>query len=150
MESHWSAEEIQERMRESGELLLKLSESPDTLAELRGALDAFDLQRFREALDRGLGGFAPPGDKCDPYVRVFITILKPPKYVRRCEWVFKRLEQDGGEQLANAVSAGISAEDLTDLLEAIGLLRCWWEPESQDEILEVNKFVQGVCPPGTF
>jgi len=48
------------------------------------------------------------------------------------------------------LSAGISAEALTELLEALGLIRCWWERESQDEIIEVNKFVQGVCPPGSF
>jgi len=48
------------------------------------------------------------------------------------------------------LSAGISAEALTELLEALGLIRCWRERESQDEIIEVDKFVQGVCPPGSF
>lgn len=150
MQNHSSAQAIQDRMHGAGELLLRLSESPDALGELRGALDAYDLKRFRAALDEGLGGFRPSPDKCDPYVRVIITIVKPPKYVRRCEWIYKRLEPAEGQQLADAVSAGISAEALTDLLEALGLIRCWWERESQDEIIEVDKFVQGVCPPGSF
>jgi hypothetical protein len=150
MQSDSSAQEMQEHMRGAGELLLELSDRPDTLGELRDALDALDLGRFRQGLGEGLGGLQPPDDMCDPYVRVIVTILKPPKYVRRCEWVFKRLEPADGEQIANAVSGGISAEALTEQLEARGLLRCWWERQDQNETLEVDKFVQGICPPGTY
>jgi hypothetical protein len=150
MRDDQSVQAIQERMLGAGELLLKLGENPEALGELRAALDADDLERFRAALDEGLGGFSPPPDKCDPYVRVVITIAKPPKYVRRCTWVGQSLEAAQGQQLAKAVSAGLSAEPLIALLEALGLIRCRWERESQDEVIVAEKFVQGMCPPGTF
>jgi hypothetical protein len=150
MKDDSSIRAIQERMLEAGELLRKLGEEPDAIGELRAALDAEDLERFRSALERGLGGFAPPPDKCDPYVRVVIATVKPPKYVRRCAWVYQGLEPAEGERLAEAVATGISAERLSAVLEALGLIRCTWERESQDEVLVLDKFVQGMCPPGTF
>jgi hypothetical protein len=150
MKNGSSIKAIQERMLEAGDLLHKLGEAPEALGELRAALDAEDLGRFRAALEEGLGGFAPPPDKCDPYVRVVIAILKPPKYVRRCVWVYQSLEPAQGERLAEAVATGISAERLIEVLEGLGLIRCTWERESQDELLVLDKFVQGMCPPGTF
>jgi hypothetical protein len=81
---------------------------------------------------------------------VIITILKPPKYVRRCEWVPRLVDPDEGEQFAAAVRKGIDEEAFRDLLERFGLLRCWWERQSQDEITIADKFMQGICPPGSF
>jgi len=150
MNDHSPVPEIQDRMRGAGELLSRLSERPEPLGELRGALDNLDLSRFRKALGEGLGGLEVPPDKCDPYVRVIVTILKPPKFVRRCEWVPRLVAPEEGAGLAGSVSGGISAEKLTELLEALGLIKCEWVREDQNEILEVDKFVQGICPPGTF
>jgi hypothetical protein len=150
MNDHSSVHEIQDRVRGAAELLTQLAERPEPLGELRGALDSLDVSRFRKTLGEVLGGFEPPPDRCDPYVRVIVTILKPPKFVRRCEWVVKRLEAGDGATLAEAVSGGISAEKLTELLEALGLIKCEWVRENQNETLEVDKFVQGLCPPGTF
>ncbi len=150
MKNDSSAPEIQDRMRGAAELLTTLSERPEPLGELRGALDELDPSRFGGVLRETLGGFEVPPDKCDPYVRVIVTILKPPKFVRRCEWVAKRLEPQDGATLAESVAGGATAERLTELLEALGLIKCEWVPESQSQTLEVDKFVRGVCPPGTF
>jgi hypothetical protein len=149
MKNGSSIEAIRERAVEAGELLIKLGENPEALRDLRAALDSADVERFRTALENGLG-FAPPGDKCDPYVRVIIAIVKPPKLVRRCVWVYRGLEPAEGERLAEAVASGAQADRLVDVLEALGLIRCTWERENQDELIAVDKFVQGMCPPGTF
>jgi hypothetical protein len=142
--------EIQDRMRGAAELLTRLVEQPEPLSELRSALDSLDASRFRKVLQESLGDFKPPPDRCDPYVRVIATIVKPPKFVRRCEWVAKRLRPEDGATLAESVASGISAGKLTELLEALGLIKCEWVREDQNEILQVDKFVQGICPPGTF
>jgi hypothetical protein len=145
-----SVQDIQERMRGAGELLLRLSENPEVLGDLRGSLDREDLSHFRAMFHEGLGGFEMPPDKCNPYVQVVITILKPPKYVRRCEWVPRLVDPAEGEEIALAVRGGIDPEAFRDLLDRLGLIRCWWERESQDEIIVADKFVQGMCPPGSF
>jgi len=150
MKNDSPAPEIQDRMRGAAELLTTLGERPESLGDLRGALDALDPSRFRRVLHETLGGLEVPPDRCDPYVRVIVTILKPPKFVRRCEWVFKRLEPAEGATLADSVAGGMSAERLTEVLEALGIIKCEWVPEDQSQTLEVDKFVQGVCPPGTF
>ena len=141
-------QDIQERMRGAGEILLKLSENADVVANLRGSLDNDDLRHFRATLFDGLGELPP--DKCNPYVQVVITILKPPKYVRRCEWVPRLVDAAEGEEIAVAVRGGIDPEAFRDLLERLGLIRCWWERQNQDEIIIADKFVQGICPPGSF
>ena len=150
MKNGSSVEEIQIRMRGAAELLTALGERPEPLGELRGALDDLDPSRFRQTLRETLGGFEVPPDLCDPYVRVIVTIVKPPKFVRRCEWVAKRLEPEDGAKLADGVAGGASAERLIEILEALGLIKCEWVREDQNETLEVDKFVRGVCPPGTF
>lgn len=150
MNDHSPVPEIQDRMRGAGELLTRLSEQREPLGELRSALDRLDASRFRKALAESLGDFKPPPDRCDPYVRVIATIVKPPKFVRRCEWVAKRLQPEEGATLAESVAGGMSAGKLTELLEALGLIKCEWVREDQNEILEVDKFIQGICPPGTF
>jgi hypothetical protein len=143
-----SMQDIQERMRGAGEVLLRLSENADAVANLRGSLDNNDLRHFRATLFGALGDLPP--DRCNPYVQVIIKILKPPKFVRRCEWVPRLVDPDEGEQIAGTLHGGIDAEAFTDLLERLGLIRCWWEPQSQDEVIIADKFVQGICPPGSF
>ena len=141
--------EIQDRMRGAGELLTRLGERPEPLGELRDALDRYDASRFREVLEKNVPFEVPP-DRCDPYVRVIVEIVKPPKFVRHCEWVFKPLPAADGATMAESISGGISAENLTELLLARGYLECKWVREDQNQFLEVDKFVQGVCPPGTY
>jgi hypothetical protein len=139
---------IQERIRGAGLLLLELSENTDAVANLRGSIDNDDLRHFRSTLFNAVGDLPP--DKCNPYVQVIVTILKPPKFVRRCEWVPRLVDPDEGEQIASAVRNGIDEEAFRDLLERLGLIRCSWERRSQDEIIIADKFVQGICPPGSF
>jgi hypothetical protein len=76
--------------------------------------------------------------------------IKPPKLVRRCIWVNQSVAPDKGQLLANAVVSGIEGDRLIELLEARGLITCTWVRESQSEVLIADKFVQGICPPGTF
>jgi hypothetical protein len=139
---------IQERMRGAGNLLLELSKNADAVANLRGSLDNDDLRHFRSTLFNALGDLPP--DRCNPYVQVIITILKPPKYVRVCEWVPRLVDPDEAEQIAGTLRGGIDVEAFTDLLERLGLISCRWERQDQNEIIVADKFVQGICPPGSF
>jgi hypothetical protein len=101
-----------------------------------------------EALE--LGGIKPPGDKCDPYVTVYITMLRPAKFVRRCTWKVQSLQPPEGQQLAEVVAPGAEAEWLLERLIRLGLVECQWVRVEQMDVLEAKKFVQGMCPPGTF
>ena len=143
-------EGVGERATEVGNLLLRLGEDPESLEGLARAFDEGNPAAFREILFRNLGGIEPPPDKCDPYVRVAILVIKEPKLVRKCEWVGKTLDALEGEQLSKAVVNGISSEDLTRILVKLGLVECYWVVEHQSDPVIINKFVQGVCPPGTF
>ena len=143
-------ESIQDRMMEIGNLLLRLAERPEALTEMTEAFDAQDPERFRRVADDVLGSFEFPPAKCDPYVRVIVTILKPPKFVRQCEWVYQNLSLSAGGELSTAVVSGADADRMIELLERLGLIKCKWVLEQRTEVLEVDKFVQGICPPGTF
>jgi hypothetical protein len=138
----------QERFAELGGLLSRMAERPDLIEELDRAFAADDVDAFRRALD--LGGFGPPPDKCNPYVTVYVKILRPPKLVERCRWVPTVLTLDDSTQLAEQVRPGIDADRLTELLKRLGLIVCEWVWEDQDEVIKVDKFVQGMCPPGSF
>jgi hypothetical protein len=142
-----SMDGMRERAAEVGNLLLRLSEDPESLEGLTRAFDEGDPKGFRDILFRHLEGIEPPPDKCDPYVRVAILVIKEPKVVRNCEWVAQILDAPQGQQLAQAVA---NAEDLTGILEKLGLVKCYWVVEHQADPVIINKFVQGVCPPGTF
>ena len=149
MEEQAALADVQERMAEAGQMLLRLAEQPDTLGELSAALDAWDVDRFRRALE--LGGISPPGDKCDPYITVFVVLLKKPgRWVERCTWVIQRLERQTGQQLAEAVVDGAEAVRMIEILKALGLISCTWVWEDSFDIVQAKKFVQGMCPPGTF
>jgi hypothetical protein len=144
-----SVDATQERMRELGGLLSRVAEDPDAVRELGASFAERDPRRFRDVLDRTLGGFELPGDKCDPYVRVFIEILEPPEFVRVCTWVAQATKIDHAE--SNAIVEALPASDaLLAALERAGLVKCEWVRKERSTILEVNKFVQGICPPGTF
>jgi hypothetical protein len=97
-----------------------------------------------------LGGIKPPGDKCDPYVTVYVTMFRPAKFVRRCTWKLQSLQPLEGQQLAEVVAQGAEAEWLLEQLIRLGLVECQWVREEQMDVLEVKRFVQGMCPPGTF
>ena len=144
-----SVDATQERIRELGGILSRLAEDPDAIRELGASFKERDPGRFKEVLDRTLGGFEYPGDKCDPYVRVLIAILEPPEFVRVCTWVGSASNIDRGE--SKAIVEALSASDaLLAALERAGLVKCEWVRKERWTILEVDKFVQGICPPGTF
>jgi hypothetical protein len=120
------------------------------VSELTAAFDAGDPARFHSVLERVLPWPEVPGDKCDPYVRVIITILRPPKFVRRCQWVYQRLSLEVGQELSRAAVEGAEADRMLEVLESLGLIKCEWVRQDSSEIIEFDKFVQGMCPPGTF
>lgn len=144
-----SIDAAQERMREVGGMLLRIAEDPEAIRELGASLEANDPRRFRAVFERTLGGFDLPGDKCDPYVRVFIMILRPPDFVRVCTWVAPAIKIDRAESKA-IVEALPASDALLAALERAGLVKCEWVRKERSTILEVDKFVQGICPPGTF
>jgi len=57
---------------------------------------------------------------------------------------------DDGAWLAEQVQRGVDAERLTEILKALGFIVCEWVWEDQDEVIKADKFVQGMCPPGSF
>jgi hypothetical protein len=134
---------------EIGRLLVQLGENSDALDELHAATDA-DGERLRSALEKSLGDLPLPPKLCNPYVRLVIAVVKPPKPVRRCIWVNQSPAPDKGQQLANAVGSGIGGDCPIELLEALGLFTCTWVRDSQPEVLIADKFIQGMCPPGTL
>ena len=148
MEPQEAVAEVQQRFGELVEVLQRLGDQPQTIADLDAALNARDLDRFRAALD--VGGIRPPGDKCDPYVTALIVLLKPARLVRRCFWKVQALQPTEGERLAEAVVGGVQAERILEILLRLGLIECHWVREEQIDLLEVRRFVQGMCPPGTF
>jgi len=101
MEPRSVLERTRERFQECGKLLLSLAEDPGRIEELIAAVEQLNQPRFHAVLSRL--DFAIPPDKCDPYVTVFIVLLKPHK-IR----------------------------------------------EEQYELVKAKKFVQGMCPPGTY
>jgi hypothetical protein len=140
----------QERMLQMGRMLDELGARPDVLAQLQAALTGWDQKRFRDVLDPFVGGPPVPPDLCDPYVRVIVAILKPPKFVRQCMWVHRRLTAGEREEIAIATAKPANADRLLATLEKLGLVKCSWVPVDQTQYVEVDKFVQGVCPWGTF
>jgi len=48
------------------------------------------------------------------------------------------------------VAQGAEAEWLLERLIRLGLVECQWVRVEQMDVLEAKKFVQGMCPPGTF
>jgi hypothetical protein len=148
MEPQAAVAEVQQRIGELGEVLQRLGDRPQIIADLDAALNARDLDRFRAALE--VGGIRPPGDKCDPYVTALIVLLKPARFVRRCFWKVQTLQPTEGERLAEAVVGGARAERILEILLELGLIECHWVREEQIDLLEVKRFVQGMCPPGTF
>jgi hypothetical protein len=148
VESQAAVAEVQQRIGELVEVLQRLGDRPQIIADLDAALDARDLDQFRAAME--VGGIRPPGDKCDPYVTALIVVLKPARLVRRCFWKAQTLQPTEGEQLAQAVVGGAEAERMLEILLELGLIECHWVREEQMDLLEVKRFVQGMCPPGTF
>ena len=141
---------IRERMLGAGKMLLQLGKQPEAVRQFRAAIDAEDLEGFQAAFERGLGGFDVPPDRCDPYIRVVVAIVRPPRFVRRCVWVYQSLAPIQGKQLAEVLAPGVAADRLIEVLESLGLVVCTWERENQDDVIIADKFVQGMCPPGTF
>jgi len=137
-----------ERFAELGGQLSRMAEHPKLLVELHRAFVADDVRGFRRALDRG--GFGPPPDKCNPYITIIIRILRPPRLVERCYLVPRLLADDEVVAMAEQLRPGIDATTLTELFKKFRLVVCHWEWEEQDDGLTVEKFVQGVCPPGSF
>ena len=128
-----------------GQALVAVADRPKVLDQLRRTLKAGDVKGFSKAV---LGNWreldiVPPADKCDPYVTVYVEVISPPTYVQECHWVFR--EAPAGTFKYEGTIAGLETE-----LIGRGYLECKWVRQDSDTVLVVKKFVQGICPPGTF
>lgn len=128
-----------------------LKESPNVQQRLTEALRRDDPRTFAKVLTEHWQkyGIEPPADKCDPYVTAYVFVLQQPEIVQVCTWV--------GPVSISLPSSGptlnFSGTSLALLqwLIAQGLVQCTWVVKNQGaELQVVKKFVQGICPPGTF
>jgi hypothetical protein len=143
-------EAIQNRMEELGRLLSQVAENREAVAELAAAYAAREPERFKAVLERTIG-FPFPADKCDPYVRGFILVIEPPKFVRVCTWVEREgvFTAEEANQIVDTVSGGAAPARMLEALERMGFIKCEWVRRDRTSLVEIDKFVQGMCPPGT-
>jgi hypothetical protein len=125
--------------------LAAVIDQPKVLEQIRQTLKLGDVEGFSTAVLGNWREFdiVPPADKCDPYVTVYVEVISPPTYVQECHWVFR--EAPAGTIRYDGAIAGLKAD-----LIARGFLECKWVRQDPDTVLVVKKFVQGICPPGTF
>jgi hypothetical protein len=138
-----------ERIQWLGRALGALNERPEVLERLQSALRNDDVEGFASALLGHWGEFdlQPPGDKCDPYVTGYLFVLKEPEFVYVCTWVGPvQIQAPDGE----TYQASGTAAQLLDWLVKKGYFECAWVLKNQSELVVLKKFVQGICPPGTF
>lgn len=141
--------DVEERIEWLDGALGEVRKKPQLRARLEKELERGDVEAFSETL---LGHWReleiePPGDKCDPYVTAYVTVFRPPEAEYVCTWIGPVSIAGGGTQNINV--SGTPAKAL-QMLIALGLVRCEWVLKSQAQVLEIKKFVQGICPPGTF
>lgn len=138
-----------DHLTEIGQALIRLGENRDAIPELRAALDRDDHGALTDILGRL--GIEPPGDLCYPYVTVLILVMTC-SWVRHCTWVPRppKGEPQEGEDVRESLASPIDGDQLLQILQKLGYLRCDWRLECGYEFKRLEKFVQGMCPPGTF
>jgi len=148
-----------DHLTEIGKALVSLGESPDAARELRAAFDRDDHSALSDILGRL--GIEPPGDLCYPYVTILIAVTTY-KWVRHCWWVPGRPKVEAGMEgeeeerergdvdIRDYLVSPIDTAKLLELLQKLGYIKCEWRLERNAELKKLEKFVQGMCPPGTF
>jgi hypothetical protein len=138
-----------ERVQWLSRALDALNQRPGTLERLQSALRSDDVKGFTSTLMGHWGEFdlQPPADKCDPYVTGYLFVLKEPEFVYVCTWVGPAQIQAPDTETYQA--SGTAAQVL-DWLVKKGYFECAWVLKNQSELVVLKKFVQGICPPGTF
>ncbi len=142
-------DETQQRINWLTSALGAVTAKPETLDRIRESLDNGDVKAFGELVLDNWREFevSPPPDKCDPWVTVYVTVLKPPTYVEVCTWIGPTLAPGDTLQLAGV---GGTAGELKSALVSRRFLDCKWVPVNQDDVIVAKKFAQGICPPGTY
>jgi hypothetical protein len=115
------------------------------------AIDADDADAFSRVATAHWRkyGIEPPPDKCDPYVTGYVFVVKEPEVVEVCTLTSKAMiTLPSGSATTYTFSGNSTA--LWEWLKAKGLVQCHYELKSQNELVVIKKFVQGICPPGTF
>lgn len=142
-----------------GNTLIRFSENRDAVLELREAFEQDDPARFADVFSRM--GFEPPGDICDPYVTILILVVTY-RWVRECKWVFVpgkpkfpqeetgQTEEEQMQDFVNTSALPFDPQKWFDQLQKLGYFRCTWRLERDWEFVKIDRFVQGMCPPGTF
>ena len=130
-----------------GKALVQLGENPDAARELRAAFERDDQGGFQDILGRL--GIEPPGDICSPYVTIIVGVLVS-EWVKYCWWVPRPKEEDQKEiDVATVFPKPLTYEQLFLSLQKEGRMRCDYRLEWHYELRKYEKFVQGMCPPGT-
>ena len=132
-----------------------LNESPAVHERMMDAFRRDDPKTFAKVVTEHWRkyGIEPPADKCDPYVYSYVFVLRPPELVQRCEWVHQ-ISAPSSSTVSKAPAmtppTGTS-QAILNWLVGQGLVQCRWVLEKQEAELQIiKKFVQGICPPGTF
>lgn len=128
-----------------------LNENPDVQTRLTDALRRDDPKMFGRVLSDHWQkyGLEPPADQCDPYVTAYVFVLQQPEIVQVCTWVGPVAISTGSS--TPTLSFTGTSQALLQWLIAQGLVQCTWVVKNQGaELQVVKKFVQGICPPGTF
>ena len=127
-----------------------LIESPQVHERITEAFRRDDSKTFARVLTEHWRkyGIEPPADKCDPYVASYAFAVRPPNLVQRC--YFTLAPASSSTPTTFKPPSGTSQAILQWLI-ANGLVQCTWVWEKQEAELQViKKFVEGICPPGTF
>jgi hypothetical protein len=126
-----------------------LLESPDVHEQILDTFRRDDPEAFGRTVTEHWRKYdlQPPKDQCYPYTNVYVFTLQPLTLVQRCWWV-----PPPGWTGANIEWTPPPPDEATlqSLIEQ-GLVQCRWDTVApQAELKVAKKFVQGVCPPGTF
>jgi hypothetical protein len=149
-----------------------LSENPDVHDRLTDAFRRNDTKMFAKVLTEHWRkyGIEPPPDKCDPYTTVYVFVAWPTLGVRRCQWTAKAYPSLSPRTpippptprtptpptptpppLPSPLPPEPPQTDEALLQQWIahGFVVCKWVVH-EAEFRTIKKFVEGVCPPGTF
>jgi hypothetical protein len=121
-----------------------LLESPDVHEQIADTFRRDDPETFARTVTEHWRKYdiQPPKDQCFPYTNLYVFTLQPLTLERVCWWLpppsieWKPPPPD--------------EQTLQDLISQ-GKVECRWDTvASEAELQVIEKFVAGICPPGTF
>ena len=132
-----------------GRAINALLESPDVLEQIADTFRREDPEAFAKTVTELWRKYdiQPPKDQCYPYTNLYVFTLQPLMLVRRCWWV-----PPPGSTGANIEWTPPPPDEATlQSMISQGLVECRWDTVvSEPELKVLQKFVAGICPPGTY